>query len=183
MILIDDILVDDKILSSKFSCDLEKCKGACCTYKGEVGAPLFIEEVDKIKENLNAAKKYLNQNSIDIIEKEGFFDNPHDVLSTRCIEKKDCVFVFYENNVAKCSIEKAWHNGESDFRKPISCHLFPIRVGDYGGKFLYYENISQCNPALKKGVAENTKLSESVKDALKRAFGEEWTSKLINKSK
>src|SRR6185295_20146591 len=134
MFKIENILIDEEVLEAKFSCDLKECKGACCTFPGENGAPLQENEINDIKRIFPVAKKYLSKRSLDLISNEGFFVEKNGEYSTNCIEKKDCVFVYYEGDVAKCSIEKAYFNDNTNFRKPISCHLFPIRVGDFGGR-------------------------------------------------
>ncbi|MBI5325451.1 MAG: DUF3109 family protein [Ignavibacteriae bacterium] len=173
MILIDNILLEEEITETSFSCDLQKCKGACCTFPGKFGAPLKDEEIEMIYNNLDNAKKYLSEKSIEYIDKHGFYEGSRDNYSTVCIDKKDCVFVYYENSVAKYTKEKAYFNCESNFRKPISCHLFPIRVNNTGRKYLYFQNIAECKPALKKGKSDKVNLVNFSKDALIRAYGEE----------
>ena len=183
MIKIDDILVEGEILNTNFACDLKKCKGACCTFPGEYGAPLKKEELPLIEDNLESAFEYLSEESIDIIKNEGFYEIKDGNLATRCIDGKDCVFVTYDGDVAKCSLEKAFYDKKSDFKKPISCHLFPIRVGDYAGKYLYFDKFKECEPAFEKGESEGIHLSESVKEALEREFGTDWTQKFIDLAK
>jgi len=174
MILIDNILLSEDILTTKFSCILSECKGACCTFPGEFGAPLIDEEVQEIEQCVDAASEYLSDRSLKILKKKGFSEGKKGNLSTICIDGKDCVFVFYEGNVAKCSLEKAYFEGKTKFRKPISCHLFPIRVSDFGGDYLYYAEFPECKPALSHGEKENTLVFESVKEALIRAYGLDW---------
>lgn len=183
MYQIDNILIDKEIIKSKFSCDLKQCKGACCTYPGEYGAPVLNDEVELIKKSIPAAKKYLDQRSIDILDNVGGVDGEQDDYTTIVIDKKDCVFVYYDNSVAKCSIEKAYFSGENDFRKPLSCHLFPIRVGNFGGKYLYYEKIKECNPALEKGKESNIMLVTELESSVKRAFGDNFYNKLVELAK
>ena len=179
MILIDDILVDDEIKESKFSCDLIKCKGACCTFPGESGAPVTENEIAIIKAILPKVKKYLPERSLKYIEENGFFNKEKDgSYSASCINDKDCVFVFYEEGIAKCGIERAYNEGEHDFRKPLSCQLFPIRTGNYGGDMLYYEKFDECKPGREKGKREGIPLYKTVKDALIRAYGKDWYQKL-----
>lgn len=179
MYQIDNILIDKEIVKSKFSCDLIQCKGACCTYPGEYGAPVLDHEVELIEKSKEAAKKYLSEKSINILETVGSVDGDSGDFTTVVIDKKDCVFVYYDGDVAKCSIEKAYFNGETDFRKPISCHLFPIRVGDFGGKYLYYEKIKECKPALDKGKTQNLSMVSQLKDSITRAFGEDFYNQFI----
>ena len=116
------------------------------------------------------------------MESEGFYEGREGKYTTVCINKKDCVFVYYEGKIALCALERAFSDGKTNFRKPISCHLFPIRVGNYGGKYIYYEKIEECEAAVCKGRKEHKYLGCSVKDSLIRAFGEEWTNKLIDLS-
>lgn len=179
MMLINDILVDEKIAETHFSCDLTKCKGACCTSPGEYGAPVLEEEIKVIQESLAAAMEYLSPESIAVIEKDGFVKGGDDEYHTVCIDDKDCVFVYYSGDIALCSLEKAFLDGKTKFRKPVSCHLFPIRVTDFGGKYLYYEKIKECNPALENGKKHNLKIFESVKDAVVRSQGQKWYDEYV----
>lgn len=183
MFIIDNILVDEAIANKPFLCDTAKCKGACCTFSGGSGAPLREAEIQSIENSLPAVKEYLRPSSIREIEKNGWMvakDTTKNVeLSVRCIEERDCVFVFYEESethVAKCALERAFYDGKTDFQKPISCHLFPIREADFGGRYLFYEKFSECAPALELGKKENVILHEAVQSALKREFGEDWYS-------
>jgi hypothetical protein len=179
MILIDKILVDEEISTSHFSCDLTKCKGACCTFPGEYGAPVLREEIEQMKKSLPSAMEYLSEKSKAVISRDGFVEGSDDIYHTVCINKKDCVFVYYSGDIALCSLEKAFIEGKTDFRKPVSCHLFPIRVSDFGGTHLYYQKISECNPAINNGKKNDLKIYQSVKDALIRSFGEEWYNKYV----
>lgn len=181
MILINDVLVEEEISSTHFSCDLEKCKGACCTFPGEFGAPVLDSEVIAIERNLDAAKEYLSERSKNYIQKHGFIKGEQGNLNTVCIDDKDCVFVYYERDIAFCAIEKAYREGLSDFQKPVSCHLFPVRVGNFGGKSLYYEKIAECKPAIKNGKKQKIRIHESVKDALVRSFGDKWYQEYLIK--
>lgn len=180
MILIDNILVSKEILTTKFSCNLNECKGACCTFPGEFGAPVLKEEVPTIEKSLDVVFEYLPERSINIIKKQGFVEGENDDLSIVCIDKRDCVFVYYEGDIAKCAIEKAYLDGKIKFRKPISCHLFPIRVSYFGGEYLYYNEFPECKSALEHGKKENKYIFETVKEALIRAYGKDWYDKLAD---
>lgn len=182
MILIEEIGVDKSIVQNNFLCDLNKCKGACCTFEGEYGAPVLDEEVEAIRLSYPAAKKYLSERSIRVIEESGFVEGDAGNQTTVCIDRKDCVFVYYDGDIAKCALEKAYHEGENDFRKPISCHLFPVRIGNYGGIYMYYEQIKECKPAIQLGIKTNTKLYKMLEEPLIRAFGDEWFNKLEKNS-
>lgn len=175
MIVLNDILLDEHILTQPFSCDVKKCKGACCTMEGGAGAPLRNDELDSIQASVEAALPYLSEQSARIIREKGWLIADGDGLATRCIDDRDCVFVFYDGDVAKCALERAYFNGESTFRKPLSCHLFPVRVADFGGDYLYYERIEECTPALARGEATGETVLTTTQSALERAYGSEWT--------
>ncbi len=178
MIFIENILIDPEIPSTQFLCDLERCKGACCTFPGEFGAPVLDEEVPVMEQILASASKYLSKKSIDYIEGHGFVEGFPGAYTTVCINKRDCVFVYYEGEIAKCAIEKAYNVGEIQFRKPMSCHLFPVRVKDYGGTYLQYEKINECKPARRNGAETGVLLHEMLRGALTRAYGKDWYKKL-----
>lgn len=180
---IDNILVNGEITSVKFNCDLIKCKGACCTMESQFGAPVNMEEVNKIEEILDIVFEYLPGKSKNIIEKRGFWEIKQDQEMLKSINNKDCVFVYYEGDVARCAIEKAYFEGKVNFRKPISCHLFPIRVSEFGGPVLRYESYSECGPALIRGERKGSTILEFCKESLERAFGKMWYEKLLSKVK
>ena len=172
------VIIDERVNTTRFACDLEQCKGACCTLKGGVGAPITQEEITAIEGAMSAALPYLSDRSRKIITEEGFVDDEFDAL--RCIEERDCVFVFYEGDVAKCSLEKAFFDGKTSFRKPISCHLFPIRRTTGMYDHLRVEYFPECESGYEKGAAENIPLLTSAKDALIRAYGEDWYAHITN---
>ncbi len=173
-IRVEDVIIRPEIAEIRFACDVEKCKGACCTLESEYGAPLREDELKKISDVLNSVKKYLGEKSIKIIESEGFYERKDGEFLTRSIDDKDCVFVYYENKIAKCSIERVYFEEGTDFRKPISCHLFPIRVSKFGGDVLRYEKFKDCETALENGKQKNIKLFDFCKDSLIRLYGKKW---------
>lgn len=179
MILIDNVLINEEIFSTKFRCDLKNCKGACCTFPGESGAPVFFDEIEEIERLYPIFSKYMPEKSKEYVAENGFWEKDGKAFSLKCINKRDCVFVYYDGDIAKCSIEKAFHNGEIEFRKPISCHLFPIRVANYGGDYLHYEQFDECEPGRVRGKAESYQLIENVKSAIIRKYGEEFYNKLL----
>lgn len=179
MYLIEDILLDESVPNTNFLCDLPNCKGACCTIPGDSGAPLDPKEIDELAKALPHAKKHLSQRNLEYIEQNGFWQEDEDGdISTRTIGSRDCVFVYYDGDVAKCAVEKAYHEGDIDFQKPISCHLFPIRVGDYGGPYLHYEKFEVCRPAIANGESKQVKLLDMLREPIIRAYGEETYAKL-----
>jgi Protein of unknown function (DUF3109) len=178
VIPVEDVLVRKDVTETRFACDLKKCKGACCTLESEYGAPLLEEEVGKIEKILNIVKDYLPEDGKDVIEEEGFYEVKDGEILTKSVDNKQCVFVYFENGIARCGIEKAFLDGKTDFKKPISCHLFPIRVSYLGGEILRYEKFSECTPALEKGREENITIMEFCEESLTRKYGEKWYSKL-----
>ncbi|MGQ9643334.1 MAG: DUF3109 family protein, partial [Ignavibacterium sp.] len=179
---IDDILVREEVLNTPFACDLKKCKGACCTLDSEFGAPVTEDEIEQIKQILPIVKEYFTEENKHEIEQKVLFEKKYDELLLRSINNKACVFVYYDGDIAKCSIEKAYFDGKVKFRKPISCHLFPIRVAKFGGDILRYEKFGECNPAVENGKKLNITIAEFCKDSLIRLYGEKWYSQLMEKS-
>lgn len=179
---INEVLVRDEIVEIPFSCDLKKCKGACCTLESELGAPVTKAEIEEIEKILPIVKNYLTLTNIDEIEDRGFYEAKDGEMMITSVNNRDCVFSFWDNGIAKCAIERAYFDGKVEFRKPISCHLFPIRVSDFGGDVLRYEKFNECAPALEKGKEENITIVEFCKDSLIRLYGEEWYNKLMNYS-
>jgi hypothetical protein len=179
IIPVEDVIISEEVVKTNFFCDLKKCKGACCTLESEYGAPLREEEIGIINGIIDVVKKYLPEMHREEIDNKGFYDTINNKLMTRSINKKACVFVYYEGEIAKCSLEKAYLKGKTDFRKPMSCHLFPIRVTNFGGDILKYEKFDQCEPALKNGDKKNIKIVEFCEESLTRLYGEGWYSNLM----
>ena len=177
-IVVKDVILRQELIDTIFACDLGKCKGACCTLESEYGAPLLDDEISQIQDSLAAAKIYLSESHLSKLEQDGFFEKKNGKLLVSSINNKECVFAFYENGIAKCSLEKAYIEGKTYFRKPISCHLFPIRVSKFGGDVLRFEEFSECSHALEKGIKENISLIDFCKDALTRRYSKNWYSKL-----
>lgn len=180
MLHITEILVDRSITNTQFACDLGRCKGSCCTMPGGQGAPLEEEEVRLVQESEKAALPYLSELNRRVIEIEGSVEGEEGNRTTRCIDDRDCVFVYYEQEIAKCAIERAWREGTIEFRKPLSCHLFPIRVDDlFGSARIRYEQISECKPAVERGKKEGIALIDFLREPIIRAFGEEFYEELL----
>ena len=178
LVVIDDVTVESSLVGRKFACDLLKCKGACCSLPGGRGAPLQDSEIPEIESALPEVLPLLSAEKRRSIEKHGFYEGSRGDYATTCIDDQDCVFVYRDNGIAKCAIEKSFNDGKVAFRKPISCHLYPIRVGKFGGDILRYHELSECSPALKKGESDNVEVLEFLKSPLTRLYGEEWYSKL-----
>lgn len=177
---LDRVSVRPEVFNTYFACDLGKCKGACCTLESPYGAPLNPEEVEEIEKALPVvlSNNHLSQFNKNEIKKNGFWEEKQGDLFTRSINNKDCVFVYYEGDVAKCAIERAYFDGKIKYRKPISCHLFPIRISHFGGDIVRYEKFSQCAPALSNGENTKTTIFDFCKDSLIRLYGLSWYTKL-----
>lgn len=171
---INEIIVNKDIFTKKFSCDLKACKGACCTMPSEYGAPVLKKEIEVIDNILDKLYDYVPEQNMKQIQESGYWEEKHDTLMIKSINNKDCVFSYYEGDIAKCGIEKAYFDDTVDFRKPISCHLFPIRVNDFGGPILKFEEYDECKPAIRKGEETDITVLEFCKDAIIRAYGEEF---------
>ncbi len=160
-----------------FVCDLNKCKGACCV-EGDMGAPLDVSELTDLKDAYEAYKPYLSVESIREIETQGFYvrDKDDGAFKTPTIDGKECVYAFYDNEgILKCAIERAQRDGKTDFQKPISCHLYPIRIAKYDDhEELTYDRWDICNPACDLGEELNVPIYKFVKKALIRKYGIRW---------
>ncbi|MSP64700.1 MAG: DUF3109 family protein [Bacteroidetes bacterium] len=175
-----DPIISNSIINQNFACDLLKCKGACCTIQGGVGAPLQESEIKFVKEFQELTLPLLNERSQEIIRQNKTIEKQNDNFVLHCIDNKDCVFVFYENNIAKCSFEKLYNENKINWKKPISCRLFPLRLRN---NKLMFEPIDECADAVLKGELSDTTLSEFLKEDLYAAFGKDWYLTNVKESK
>jgi hypothetical protein len=184
LIELGDKIISTQIFDKKFVCDLNSCKGACCV-EGDAGAPLTWEEVEIIRENLEKIKPFMRQEGIEIIAKSDvFYLDEEDQPVTSLVNQKECVFVQFENGIAKCSIEQAHKEGSLSFKKPISCHLYPIRLKKFNEyTAMNCEEWDVCKPACNCGEQLNVPVFKFLKEPLIRAFGEEFYSELEQVSK
>jgi hypothetical protein len=176
---VGNILIGREIAEIPFKCDLLKCAGACCTFESSYGAPATWEEVSVINRILSKVLVYLPKNHRDEIEKKGFFETRKDKPMLRSVNNRACVFVYYDEGIAKCSIERAFLDKKTGFRKPISCHLFPIRISDFGGDVLRFEHLDECQAAIELGKNDNTTVAEFCEESLSRLYGAEWYSRFM----
>ncbi|NCQ18482.1 MAG: hypothetical protein COW85_09105 [Ignavibacteria bacterium CG22_combo_CG10-13_8_21_14_all_37_15] len=176
-ISINNVLLRKEVIETPFSCDLSKCKGACCTLESEYGAPLNEEEIVEMEKVLPLVENIIPQKHWEEIEEVGFYEEKDGELLTRSVNNKACVFVYYEDKIAKCSLEKLFFEKKSSFQKPISCHLFPIRVSDFGGEILRFEKFSDCSSALEKGANENVTAFQFCQNSLERKYSNKWYKK------
>lgn len=180
MVQIGNVIVGLDILEREFVCDLTQCLGACCI-EGDAGAPIHEEERQQLEKLIPIVWDDLSPAAHEVIRTQGVacIDIEGDLVTTT-VENKDCVFTCYEpGGLCKCAIEKAYQAGKTDFCKPISCHLYPIRVSRYAGYTalnLHRWKICKCAEVL--GRKEKIKVYQFLKGPLIRLFGKEWYREL-----
>ena len=177
MIAIDNVLLSDEIVEEQFVCDLSKCKGGCCE-DGDCGAPLTKEETEIIARIYPRIKDDLEPQYIAEIEKQGThtMDSQYGYV-TPTVNGGICVYGYTDElGTVKCGIEKAWKAGKVDFRKPISCHLYPIRITAHDGyEAVNYEpRPTLCKPACKLGKQLKVPVYVFLKDSITRKYGPEF---------
>lgn len=180
MILIDETCVSDDIAEKFFVCNIQKCKGACCV-EGDLGAPLEDVELPILNEIYEQVKPYLSPEGIAAIEKQGkYIQDWEGDYSTPTINDKECAYAIYDDkNILKCGIEQAYLDKKIDFKKPISCHLYPIRITKYDSfHALNYDRWSICSDACSLGDELGVPVYKFLKEPLIRAYGEEWYRQL-----
>ena len=173
---IDNVLLTTEILTERFCCDLDACKGECCV-EGDAGAPVTLDEVAAIEESLDVVWDDLNASAQTVIDKQGvaYTDQEGDLV-TSIVGGKDCVFTCHENGCCFCALEKAYRAGKAEFCKPISCALYPIReVRLKNGLIgLNYHRWDVCKDAVKKGKELDLPVYKFLKEPLTRRFGAAW---------
>ena len=179
MFEIGEAVIDDDAGTVSFCCDLPSCHGACCTLPGGRGAPLEDDEVLEIEKAYPVARQFLGEKSIRAVASAGLTEGVSGDFATPCLDGEECVFVYFEHGVARCSFERAFEHGLTDWRKPLSCHLFPLRILQYGKDFIRYQMIDECAPGRRKGETEKIPLREFLREPLVRRYGEAWYRKFI----
>lgn len=176
MFQIGKTLISEEIIENDFVCNLSKCKGECCI-SGDAGAPLEATEVAQIEALYPKIAPYLREEGIAAIKKQGTtITSPQGELETPLVEGEECAYVIFdENNTALCGIEAAYNNGDIDFKKPISCHLYPIRAKNYSEfTAVNYHRWGVCSDACSLGKELKVPIYKFVKEALIRKFGKNW---------
>jgi Protein of unknown function (DUF3109) len=186
MIAIDKTLISEDLLEKKFVCDLNACKGACCV-AGDSGAPLEKEELPILDSILDKVKPYMVKKGIKAVEKYGSYviDGDGDYTTTLVSPGAECAFVFFdENKIAKCAIEQAFYDGKIEWKKPISCHLYPVRITahkEYDA--VNYDKWSICKPACECGAKLDVPVYKFLKEPLIRKYGKDWFKQLEQSAK
>jgi hypothetical protein len=181
MIEIDNTIVSFDVVKTFFKCDITICKGKCCI-EGDSGAPLEEEEIKLIEKNINIISEYLSDKSKKVITENNFYyiDSDGDLVTQLC-NNKECVFVYFENEIAYCAIEKAYTENKINFNKPISCQLYPIRLTKYKDfTAVNYHQWAICEYALINGKNDKIYLYQFCKNALCNKFGSDWYNKLAD---
>ena len=180
MIEVGQVILTDDIKDEYFVCDLAKCKGGCCV-EGDLGAPLNEEELPIIDSIYEHVAPYLSDAGRNAVENQGtYLLDQEGEYSTPTINGEECAYAIYENDVLKCGIEKAWLDNKIDFKKPISCHLYPIRVTKYEDfEALNYDQWAICNYTCVLGDELKVPVYVFLKEALVRKYGSIWYNGLV----
>ncbi|SDX65591.1 DUF3109 family protein [Hymenobacter psychrophilus] len=181
MIQIQHTLISDDVRDNFFVCNLEACKGACCV-EGDLGAPLEPEELDILNQEYENIKPFLTDAGRAAIEQQGrYIKDWEGDFSTTTINDRECAYALYdERGILKCGIEQAYLAGATSFKKPISCHLYPIRITKYDGfEALNYDRWTICSPACSFGASLGVRIYQFLKEPLIRKYGEGWYGELV----
>ncbi|MDY0153619.1 MAG: DUF3109 family protein [Prevotella sp.] len=180
IIQVGNVLVSPDIFTEKFCCDLDKCKGQCCV-EGDAGAPVTLDEIAGIEDSLDTVWTDMSASAQAIVDKQGvaYVDQEGDLV-TSIVNGKDCVFTCYENGCCLCALERAYRAKKTDFVKPISCALYPIRVKAFNNDTfgINYNRWDVCKDAVIKGKELNLPVYKFLEGPLTRRFGVEWYKEL-----
>ncbi|MDX5423163.1 MAG: DUF3109 family protein [Hymenobacteraceae bacterium] len=180
MIVLQNTVISDDVREQFFVCNLEKCKGACCV-EGDLGAPLEEDELEILEKHYEQIKPYMSAAGVQAVEEQGLYIKDwEDDYSTTTIGNRECAYAIYdENNMLKCAIEQAHIDGKIDWKKPISCHLYPIRITKYDGfEALNYDRWGICSSACSFGQDLGVRVYQFLKEPLIRKYGEGWYKEL-----
>ena len=187
IIEIDDCLVSEEILTEYYACDYEKCKGCCCII-GDSGAPLEEIEAEAIEKNYEIFSPIMSEEGRAAVASKGFFeiDRDGDMVTPLVPGSEECAFThFDEEGNCFCAMERCWFQGNGDFRKPISCWLYPIRITQLrnGMRALNLHRWHICKDAFEKGKKEKIRVYEFLREPIERYFGEDFYSDLSEAAK
>jgi hypothetical protein len=175
MIVIDDIIVSDDLFLVRFCCHLDRCFGACCI-AGDAGAPLDADEISLLEDHIDDIAPFMTERGLEVVRSQGVFDyDSFGSYVTPLVRDAECAFCNFTDGIAWCAIEKAYEEGGIRFRKPISCHLYPVRITRYDDfEAVNYHKWPICKPALKNGKKQGLMLYQFLKVALIRKYGKKW---------
>ncbi|MDX5348751.1 MAG: DUF3109 family protein [Hymenobacteraceae bacterium] len=180
MIVLQHTVISDDVRDKFFVCNLEKCKGACCV-EGDLGAPLEEQELKILEDSYEKIKPYMSEEGRQAVAEQGLYIKDWEGdYSTTTINDRECVYAIYDENLTlKCAIEQAYIDGKIDWKKPISCHLYPIRITKYDGfEALNYDKWSICADACNFGADLGVRVYQFLKEPLIRKYGEAWYKEL-----
>jgi hypothetical protein len=180
MIVVDNVIVSEDVAFVEFACDLKACHGDCCV-EGDEGAPLEEDEIGIIEDYLDEIKPFMTGEGLTVVEKNGVFDyGIGGEYVTPLVNDRECAFVYFEDGISYCAIEKAYLEGKTDFRKPVSCHLYPIRITKYKDyDAVNYHKWPVCDAALILGRKKGEPLYKTLKEPLIRKYGTAWYYQLV----
>lgn len=182
MIAIDNTVISENLHHIRFVCDLNACKGACCV-EGDAGAPLDAEESEALRTHAEVLKPFMSEAGVRALDEQGAFLElfPGNFM-TPLVEGRECIYTVFENGITRCAIENAYVAGAIRFAKPVSCHLYPVRITPYTDfDAVNYHEWHICEAALIKGKAEGVPLYIFLKDALIRKYGQHWYAQLTDR--
>ncbi|MXV14447.1 DUF3109 family protein [Hufsiella ginkgonis] len=180
MIEVQHTLVHEDVVSENFVCNLDKCKGACCV-EGDSGAPLEKSELRVLEEIYPLVKPYMTKKGIETVEEAGTWVKDFEGdYTTPCVDgHKECAYVTWVHGISKCAIEIAYEEGKVGWKKPISCHLYPIRITAYPEfDVLHYDRWNICSPACSFGNSLKVPVYKFLKEPLIRKYGQDWYKEL-----
>ncbi len=177
MFRIGDTILSDEIATAKFACDVTRCKGACCVV-GESGAPVSRKEIPVIRKAFDTLKNEIREEAHEAVSEFGLIQgNEKNGFEITCVDNRECIFVDYTGkNEAVCVIQRAYNQNRFSWEKPISCHLYPVRLKKIAGmEYANFEYIPDlCSAGCEKGINDGTYLSDFLKGAFVRRYGQEW---------
>ena len=179
MVKIGNTVVSFELFEQYFCCDLAVCKGCCCV-EGDAGAPLTKDEVKQLNDILPLIRPFLTEKAKEVIDNQGvsYIDKDGDYV-TSIINGKECVFAGFENEICFCVLEKAYNQGIISFPKPISCHLYPVRLENFENfTAVNFHRWNLCNSAEKYGKTKKIRAYKFLKNPLIRQFGQDWYAEL-----
>ncbi|MCS6916460.1 MAG: DUF3109 family protein [Chitinophagales bacterium] len=186
MIVIDKTIISDDVVEKPFACEVSQCKGACCV-EGDSGAPLLWEEALTLETLQEYILPHLTEDGRQAIRQFGAWqwDSEGDLVTPLINGVGACAYAITENGITRCGIEQAWsqglwkHTAHAGFSKPVSCHLYPVRITRYDTyDAVNYHRWNICAPACTAGRNQGIRLFEFVRQALIRRYGEQWYEQL-----
>lgn len=177
------MILSEDIATAKFACNISRCKGACCVI-GDAGAPVSKQEIPVLRKAFRELKDQLAPEAVNVVKKKGVIQgNNNSGYEISCIDSGECIFVQKDKNgVATCAIQNAYYSGDFNWEKPISCHLYPIRLKQIGEfEYANFEYIPElCSAGCQRGEAEGIYLADFLKDSLIRRYGKEWYMEFLD---